>query len=116
MLARMIRFTDHGLERTSERIDKMPPEDPPSEEAMRAMVDLVIRSTEVSQDAEWRGYSSLSYSFKGIYDKKDCSVVIVFDGPMIIITVVTDTGGTHSVTSLMNGDQLRKLKEFRDKL
>jgi hypothetical protein len=116
MLARMIRFTDHGLERISERIDKMPPEEPPSEEALRAMVDLVIRSTEVSQDAEWKGYSSLSYSFKGIYDQRECSVVIVFDGPMLVITVVTDTGGTIGVAALMKDDQLQKLKEFRDKL
>ncbi|NHN31737.1 hypothetical protein [Paenibacillus agricola] len=116
MLDGKIRFTDHGLQRISERIDKMPPETPPSEAAMRAMVDLVIRSTEVSQDAEWRGYASLSYSFKGTYEQTECAVVVVFEGDRLVITEVTDIGETVNVTSLIQEDQLQRLQAFRDQL
>jgi hypothetical protein len=116
MLAGKIRFTDHGLQRISERIDKTPPEVQPSEEAMRAMVELVIHSSEVSQNAEWRGYASLSYSFKGVYEQTECAVVMVFEGAMLVITEVTDIGETVNVTSLIQEDQLQRLQAFKDQL
>lgn len=110
---RLLRFTDHGLKRIAARIDR---DAFPSERALLGMANVVIQSQDVENDAEWRGYGSLSYNLNGEYDGKACTVSVVFDGPMLVITVITDepTPTTYTMSALLPADVMAKLEIMRD--
>jgi hypothetical protein len=105
-----IRFTDHGLKRIALRIDGGAPF--PRLKSLTGMVDLVINSTKLAKNAEWRGNGSLSYNFTGEYDGKACTVSIVFEGPMLIITVTTDepSPATARLDALIPAEKWTKIR------
>lgn|GEM_PF-3099583 len=86
---RRVRFTQHFLDRVALRIDDGRAF--PLESSLAGMVDIIMGSTDLAKNAEWRGYGGLSYNFNGVYNSEPCSVAVTFDGQMILITVTTKT-------------------------
>jgi hypothetical protein len=110
---RLLRFSDHGLKRIALRIDR---DIFPSEQALLGMANIVIHSQDVGNEAEWRGYRSISYNLNGEHDGRACTVSVVFDGPMLIITVITDepTSTTYTMSTLLSSDVMTKLESMRN--
>jgi hypothetical protein len=88
----------------------------PSEQALLGMANIIIQSQDVGNEAEWRGYRSISYNLNGEYDGRACTVSVVFDGPMLIITVITDepTSTTYTMSTLLSSDVMTKLESMRN--
>ncbi|MBU7317777.1 hypothetical protein [Paenibacillus oleatilyticus] len=109
----LLRFTDHGLKRIAARIDR---DAFPSERALLGIADIVIQSQKIENDAEWRGYGCLSYNLNGEYNGKTCTVSIVFDGPILVITVITDEPNptTYTMSALLPADTMEKLEIMRE--
>ncbi|WP_217595183.1 hypothetical protein [Cohnella sp. GbtcB17] len=109
--ADLIRFSHHSKERIASRIDKDIFPDP---DTLIGLADLLIRSQELGENADWRGFEGLSYSFNGDYDGKACTMAIVFDGPMVVVTVITDepTPAAYALGTL-NPSMTEKLQKAR---
>lgn len=110
---RRLRFTDHGLKRIATRIDR---DNFPSEKSLLGVADVIIHSQDVETDAEWRGYGRLSYNFNGEYEGKACKVTVVFDGPILVITVITDetTPAMYTMSTILPADVMAKLATMRN--
>lgn len=115
-----IVFTQHARERIAVRVDRVSKDAPPSVESILLVIQLVIDSDVVGEEAEWKGYTNLAYTlYHTEYDER-FKVTVSFEmldqERIRVITVSNDH--IHELTSsLMDKPEIKsKLQEFKKKL
>lgn len=115
-----IVFTQHAKERIAVRVSKMSKEAPPSAESILLVIQLVIDSDVVEKEAEWKGFTNLTYTlYHTEYDER-FKVTVSFDTfndeKIRVITVSNDH--IHELTASIadNPEMAMKLDEFKRQL
>lgn len=115
-----IVFTQHARERIAVRVSKVSKDAPPSVESILLVVQLVIDSDVVEKEAEWKGFTNLTYTlYHSKYDEL-FKVTVSFDTinheKIRVITVSNDH--IHKLTTSLadNPEMAMKLEEFKKRL
>lgn len=115
-----IIFTRHARERIAVRVDKVSKVAPPSVNSILLVIQLVIDSDAVDEQAEWKGYTNLAYTLCHTeYDERfkvTVSFEILDQERIRVITVSNDH--IHDLTSSLmdNPVIMSKLQEFKNRL
>jgi len=115
-----IVFTPHARERIAVRVDKVSKDTPPSVESVLLVIQLVIDSDKVDDNAEWKGFTNLTYTLCHTEYDERFKVTVSFemiDRERIRVITVSNDHILELTNSLMdNPEIMRKLQEFKKKL
>lgn len=86
----IIEFSPHFTKRAAWRIENKDPDSPLSPRTLPAILELVMNAelNDIDDEAEWKGYPTISYNFIGEINDVQVVVAVAFKQKVLFVTLI----------------------------